>query len=279
MKNWFVTGTSKGLGRAFAEAALARGDRVAATARDTVSLQPLVDQFGDAVLPIGLDVTDRTACTAAMDRAAEAFGSLDVVVNNAGVGVIGAVEETSEDEARAIFDTNFFGALWVTQAALPYLRGQRSGHVVQVSSIGGLVAFPMVGFYNASKWALEAMSDALAQEVAEFGIRVTLIEPGPMRTEWANTSMPLVSNPDAAYVTALEARLGMMTNERTLRQPGDPRRAAEALLDVVDSDDPPLRLVMGNGALDLAYQRYQERAAEWASWEKVSRGTDFPSGE
>lgn len=279
MKNWFITGTSKGLGRAVAEAALARGDRVAATARDTTSIQPLVDRFGDAVLPIQLDVGDRAACVAAVDRAAEAFGALDVVVNNAGVGVIGAVEETSEDEARAIFDTNFFGPLAITQAALPYLRGQRRGHVVQMSSIGGLIAFPMVGFYNASKWALEAMSDALAQEVAEFGIKVTLIEPGAMRTGWANGSMPIVSNPIGAYESALEARLEMMTDERDLRQPGDPARAAEALLRVVDSDEPPLRLVMGNGALDLAYQRYEERLAEWSAWEKVSRGTDFPPGE
>jgi NAD(P)-dependent dehydrogenase (short-subunit alcohol dehydrogenase family) len=279
MKNWFITGTSKGLGRAVAEAALARGDRVAATARDTTSIQPLVDRFGDAVLPIQLDVGDRAACVAAVDRAAEAFGALDVVVNNAGVGVIGAVEETSEDEARAIFDTNFFGPLAITQAALPYLRGQRRGHIVQMSSIGGLIAFPMVGFYNASKWALEAMSDALAQEVAEFGIKVTLIEPGAMRTGWANGSMPIVSNPIGAYESALEARLEMMTDERDLRQPGDPARAAEALLRVVDSDEPPLRLVMGNGALDLAYQRYEERLAEWSAWEKVSRGTDFPPGE
>ena len=279
MKNWFITGTSTGLGRAVAEAALARGDRVAATARDTTSIQPLVDRFGDAVLPIQLDVGDRAACVAAVDRAAEAFGALDVVVNNAGVGVIGAVEETSEDEARAIFDTNFFGPLAITQAALPYLRGQRRGHVVQMSSIGGLIAFPMVGFYNASKWALEAMSDALAQEVAEFGIKVTLIEPGAMRTGWANGSMPIVSNPIGAYESALEARLEMMTDERDLRQPGDPARAAEALLRVVDSDEPPLRLVMGNGALDLAYQRYEERLAEWSAWEKVSRGTDFPPGE
>jgi NAD(P)-dependent dehydrogenase (short-subunit alcohol dehydrogenase family) len=279
MKNWFITGTSKGLGRAVAEAALARGDRVAATARDTISIQPLVDRFGDAVLPIQLDVRDKAACVAAVDRAAEAFGALDVVVNNAGVGVIGAVEETSEDEARAIFDTNFFGPLAVTQAALPYLRGQKHGHVVQMSSIGGLIAFPMVGFYNASKWALEAMSDALAQEVAEFGIKVTLIEPGAMRTGWANGSMPMGSNPIGAYASALEARLEMMTDERDLRQPGDPARAAEAVLRVVDSDDPPLRLIMGNGALDLAYQRYEERLAEWAAWEKVSRGTDFPPGE
>jgi NAD(P)-dependent dehydrogenase (short-subunit alcohol dehydrogenase family) len=252
---------------------------VAATARDTMSLQPLVDRFGDAVLPVQLDVTDRAACVGAVDSAVKAFGALDVVVNNAGAGVIGAVEETSEAEARAIFDTNFFGPLWVTQAALPYLRRQGHGHVVQVSSIGGLVAFPMVGFYNASKWALEAMSDALAQEVVDFGVKVTLIEPGPMRTGWANTSMPLVASPNVAYASALEARLEMMTDERALRQPGDPWRAAEALLQVVDADDPPLRLVMGNGALDLAYQRYEERMVEWAAWEKVSRGTDFPAGE
>lgn len=277
MKVWFITGTSKGLGQAFAEAALLRGDRVAATARDTSTLEPMAQQFGDAVLPIQLEVTDKLAVAAAVASAHDRFGALDVVVNNAGRGLIGAVEEATEEEVRAVFDTNFFGPLWTTQAVLPFMRARRSGHIVQVSSIGGLVAFPMVGFYNASKWALEAMTDALAQEVAEFGIKVTLVEPGPMRTEWANTSMPLGFHHQDPYAGALEARLDMMKDERALRQPGDPVRAAEALLRLVDAKTPPLRLIMGNAALDLAIDRYHRRMAEWAAWEKVSRGADFPT--
>ncbi len=160
----------------------------------------------------------------------------------------------------------------------PFLREQRHGHIVQVSSIAGVVAFPMVGFYNASKFALEAISEALAQEVAEFGIRVTLIEPGAMRTTWAERSMPATTNPMEPYATARRLRMEAMTDEYELRQPGDPMRAAEALLRVVDADSPPLRLIMGDGALALAFDRYRDRIAEWTEWESTSRGTDFPAG-
>lgn len=185
-KIWFITGTSRGFGREWAVAALERGDKVAATARDTSSLDDLVERYGDAILPIELDVTDRDADFAAVARAHDHFGRLDVVVNNAGYGLFGFVEEVSESEARAQIETNVFGALWVTQAALPYLREQRSGHIVQVSSIGGISAFPNVGLYHASKWALEGFSQSLAQEVESFGIHVTLIEPGGFSTDWAD---------------------------------------------------------------------------------------------
>jgi NAD(P)-dependent dehydrogenase (short-subunit alcohol dehydrogenase family) len=278
MKVWFITGASHGLGMAFAQAALERGDRVAAAARDIAPLQPLGDRFGDALLPLALDVTAEDDVAAAVQRCHQVFGGLDVVVNSAGRGGIGSVEETTAPEARAIMETNFFGALWVTQAALPFLRDQGHGHIVQVSSIAGLVAFPMVGFYNASKFALEAMSEALAQEVAEFGIRVTLIEPGAMRTAWAERSMPVTTNPMQPYATARKLRLEAMTDEYELRQPGDPVRAAAALLRVVDADSPPLRLIMGDGALALAFDRYRDRIAEWTEWESTSRGTDFPPG-
>jgi NAD(P)-dependent dehydrogenase (short-subunit alcohol dehydrogenase family) len=177
-KVWLITGTSRGFGREWALAALERGDSVAATARDTTSLDELVDAHGDAVLPIALDVTDREADFAAVAQAHGHFGRLDVVVNNAGYGQFGMVEELSEAEARDQIETNLFGALWITQAALPFLRDQGAGHILQVSSIGGISAFPMVGIYHASKWALEGLSQALAQEVADFGIKITLIEPG-----------------------------------------------------------------------------------------------------
>ncbi|QEC46354.1 SDR family NAD(P)-dependent oxidoreductase [Baekduia soli] len=177
-KTWFITGTSRGFGREWAAAALQRGDRVAASARDTGGLDDLVARHGDALLALALDVTDRDAAFAAVARAHEHFGRLDVVVNNAGYGQLGMVEELSEQEARDQIETNLFGALWVTQAALPFLREQGSGHILQVSSIGGISALPGIGMYHASKWALEGLSQALAQEVAGFGIHVTLIEPG-----------------------------------------------------------------------------------------------------
>jgi NAD(P)-dependent dehydrogenase (short-subunit alcohol dehydrogenase family) len=187
-KVWFITGTSRGFGREWAIAALERGDRVAATARDTAALADLTAKFGDALLPIALEVTDRDADFAAVKQAHDHFGRLDIVVNNAGYGQFGFVEELSEQEARDQIETNVFGALWITQAALPYLRAQRSGHIIQVSSIGGISAFPNVGIYHASKWALEGFSQALAQEVASFGVHVTLVEPGGFSTDWAGSS-------------------------------------------------------------------------------------------
>jgi len=187
-KVWFITGTSRGFGREWAIAALQRGDKVAATARHTATLDDLVDKYGDAILPIQLDVTDRDADFAAVKQAHDHFGRLDIVVNNAGYGQFGFVEELSEQDARDQIETNVFGALWVTQAALPYLREQRSGHIIQVSSIGGITAFPLVGIYHASKWALEGFSQALAQEVASFGVHVTLIEPGGFDTDWSGAS-------------------------------------------------------------------------------------------
>lgn len=187
-KIWFITGASRGFGRAWASAALERGDKVAATARDTASLDDLAGKFGDALLPLRLDVTDREADFAAVAQAHKHFGRLDVVVNNAGYGHFGFVEELSEQDARDQLETNVFGALWITQAALPYLREQRGGHIIQVSSIGGITAFPLVGMYHASKWALEGLSQALAQEVAPFGVHVTLIEPGGFDTDWAGPS-------------------------------------------------------------------------------------------
>jgi NAD(P)-dependent dehydrogenase (short-subunit alcohol dehydrogenase family) len=187
-RTWFITGASRGFGKEWSIAALERGDTVAATARDTTALDDLVQRFGDKVLPVQLDVNDRDAVFAAVAQAHDHFGALDVVVNNAGYGQFGMIEEISEAEARAQFDTNVFGALFVTQAALPYLRAQGSGHILQVSSIGGISAFPNIGIYNASKWALEGFSQSLAQEVAEFGIKVTIIEPGGFSTDWGGAS-------------------------------------------------------------------------------------------
>ena len=203
-KTWFITGASKGFGREWAEAALERGDKVAATARRLETLDALVDTYGDAVLPIQLDVTARSAGFDAVERAADHFGTLDIVVNNAGYGHFGMVEELTEDDVRAQMETNFFGALWVTQAALPIMRAQGSGHIIQVSSIGGISAFPTVGAYHASKWALEGITQSLSQEVAGFGINVTLIEPGGYSTDWSGPSATH-SQENPAYADVREA--------------------------------------------------------------------------
>jgi NAD(P)-dependent dehydrogenase (short-subunit alcohol dehydrogenase family) len=266
-KVWFITGTSRGFGRQWAIAALQRGDKVAATARDTATLADLVDTYGDAVLPIQLDVTDRDADFAAVKQAHDHFGRLDIVVNNAGYGQFGLIEELSEQDARDQIETNVFGALWVTQAALPYLREQRSGHIIQVSSIGGIVAFPNVGIYHASKWALEGFSQALAQEVASFGVHVTLIEPGGFDTDWAGSSSRS-ADPLPAY-TDLHAAIDEVRKTRWAA-PGDPNASAAALLKVVDAEEPPLRVFFGEAPLGLAKADYQERLRSWEQWQPVA---------
>ena len=315
-KTWFLTGTSRGFGREWAVAALERGDRVAATARDASTLHDLVARYGDAVLPLTLDVTDRAADFAAVQRAHEHFGRLDVVVNNAGYGQFGFVEEfgdnvlpiqldvtdraadfaavaaaferfgrldivvnnagyghfgfieeLTEDEIRAQLETNVFGALWVTQAALPFLRQQGSGHILQVSSIGGITAFPMVGAYHASKWALEGFSQALAQEVAPFGIKVTLIEPGPFGTDWSGSS--------ASHSAELEDYREVREHVQEVRRLRMANNSAApettvALLAVVDSDDPPLRMFLGKNPLGLAKADYASRIEGWERWQDVA---------
>ncbi len=266
-KVWFITGTSRGFGREWAIAALERGDKVAATARNVSSLDDLVERFGDAILPLSLDVTDRAADFAAVATAHESFGRLDVVVNNAGYGHFGFVEEISEDEARQQLETNLFGALWVTQAALPFLRERGSGHIIQVSSIGGISAFPLVGIYHASKWALEGFSQALAQEVAGFGIKVTLIEPGGFSTDWGGSSsvtsqpLPAYEQLHAQVAEARKARLGVA---------GDPNASAAAILKIVDAAQPPLRVFFGTAPLGIAKADYASRLETWEKWNDVS---------
>jgi NAD(P)-dependent dehydrogenase (short-subunit alcohol dehydrogenase family) len=264
-KTWFITGTSRGFGREWTIAALARGDRVAGTARDLDTLDDLVQEYGEALLPLALDVTDREAAFDAVRRAHEHFGRLDIVVNNAGYGHFGMVEEISEQEARAQLETNLFGALWVTQAALPLLRAQGSGHIVQVSSIGGISAFPNVGIYHASKWGLEGFSQALAQEVKEFGINVTLVEPGGFSTDWSGPSSKR-SEPNPAYDGLRERQ----QQWRASNVPGDPAASAAAILRVVDADPPPLRVFFGDRPLAIAEADYESRLATWREWQPVS---------
>ena len=266
-KVWFITGASRGFGREWTIAALERGDKVAATARDLSTLDDLVAKYGDALLPIKLDVTDRDADFAAVKAAHDHFGRLDVVVNNAGYGQFGFIEELTEAEARDQIETNVFGALWVTQAALPFLRAQRSGHIIQVSSIGGITAFQNVGIYHASKWALEGFSQALAQEVESFGIHVTLIEPGGFDTDWAGPSSKRAT-PLEAYAEG-HAEADRRRAER-MPTPGDPTASAKAILKVVDATPPPLRVFFGAGPLELAKADYASRIKTWEEWQPVA---------
>lgn len=265
MKTWFITGASRGFGREWAEAALERGDHVTATARNPRTLDALVEKYGDAVLPLQLDVTDKAAADAAVSRAVEHFGRLDVVVNNAGYGLFGTIEEVTEDEARAQIETNLFGALWVTKAALPYLRAQGSGHIVQVSSIGGITAFPNVGIYNASKWGLEGFSQSLSLEVAPLGIHVTLIEPGPYSTDWAGDSS-VHATPIDVYEPARAARAARVRPGAV----GVPSATREAILAVVDAEQPPLRVFFGRNIIERARADYEERLRIWEEWRPVS---------
>jgi NAD(P)-dependent dehydrogenase (short-subunit alcohol dehydrogenase family) len=260
-KTWFITGSSRGFGREWAEAALERGDHVVATARDDGQLNPLVERYGAAVLPVRLDVTDRAAVHAAVQRAHSHFGSLDIAVNNAGYGHFGMVEEIDEDELRAQMETNFFGAVWVTQAVLPLMRAQRSGRILQVTSEGGVRAFPGIGAYHASKWALEGLSESLAQEVAAFGIHITNIEPGPYATDWlARGARHSKRHPDYTEVHAATAQEFEV---------GDPRATRDAILQIVDADLPPLRIFLGKSLTDVA-GLYEERLHTWRQWQPVS---------
>ncbi|MFI6598866.1 SDR family NAD(P)-dependent oxidoreductase [Nonomuraea sp. NPDC050536] len=269
-KVWFVTGSSRGLGREFVEAALSRGDKVAATARNAASLDELVAAHGDAVLPLGLDVADKTAVFESVRRAKEHFGRLDVIVNNAGYAQIGAVEELTERELRDQLETNLFGAVWVIQAALPYLREQRSGHIIQLSSAAGVIAMPLGGAYHASKWALEGLNEALAGEVADFGVKVTIIEPGGFATRDGKNPDPLanghVAQTDPTY-DGLRRRLGSVAGKQPA---GDPAAAAQALLKLVDSDNPPLRVLFGQGFYPMIQQVYADRLKTWADWQDLS---------
>jgi NAD(P)-dependent dehydrogenase (short-subunit alcohol dehydrogenase family) len=266
-KNWFITGTSRGFGREWTIAALERGDKVAATARNLESLSDLVDTYGENILPLQLDVTDREADFAAVARAHDVFGSLDVVINNAGYGQFGLIEELSEADVRNQLETNVFGAFWITQAALPFLREQGHGHIIQVSSIGGISAFPMIGAYHASKWALEGFSQALAAEVKPFGINVTLIEPAGFTTDWAGDS--------AKHATPIPAydELKVKINEMRAAQgasPGNPAATGAAVLKIVDAAEPPLRIFFGKSPLGLAKADYASRIETWEKWNDVS---------
>lgn len=262
---WFVTGASKGFGREFVIAALENGDKVAATARNTDTLADLVDKYGDAILPIQLDVTDRRQVFDAVTLAHKSFGTLDVVVNNAGYGLFGTVEEITEQQLRDQLDTNLFGVFHVTQAVLPILRKQGSGHIIQISTIGGVAAFPTLGGYHASKWALEGLTESLAQEVAGFGVKVTLIEPGGFDTDW-NGASATVAEPLREYAAIHDAMA-----QRAGGASPKPVGFGSAILKIVEAEKAPLRVFFGEQPTQIAPHIYQQRLNEWAEWAPVSR--------
>ncbi|MBM6382962.1 MAG: SDR family NAD(P)-dependent oxidoreductase [Paenibacillus sp.] len=267
-KVWFITGASRGLGRIWAEAALSRGDKVAATARTPENIADLKERFGDAVLPLALDVTDSQQVEHVVKQAHAHFGRLDVVLNNAGYTLVGTTEEADESDVRELFDTNYFGTLRVIQAALPLLRLQGSGHILGVSSAMGIVAAPLIGFYCASKWAFEALHDSLAQEVKSFGIKVTLLEPGAFATDFGSPLSMKTSQGLEVYAELRDrVSLRLSTEER-----GDPNATADAILRIIDAEEPPLRFAVGAGVLPLVRGVYADRLATWETWETVSNG-------
>ncbi|WP_430503034.1 SDR family oxidoreductase [Micromonospora trifolii] len=266
---WFITGASRGLGRAFTEAALAAGDRVVGAARDVSPLDGLAAEHPDRLLALRLDVTDRTAVFDVVDQAVAHFGRLDIIVNNAGALYAGMIEEFTEAEARAQIDLNVFGALWVSQAVLPHLRRQGSGHIAQISSIGALGGFPSTGLYSASKFALEGLSEALAAEAAGFGVKVTIVQPGGYWTDLYTSSHATTPNP---VYDSLREELAKQWAGGSIDS--EPRLAADALMTLVDSDDPPLRLLLGSMVYDLAFDISRRRMDTWAGWEAVSRAAE-----
>lgn len=261
----FITGTSRGFGKIWAEAFLQRGDKVVATARNIEALDDLVNKYGDNVLPIILDVTDRAAAFDAVAKAQQHFGHIDVLINNAGYGLFGAIEETTEQQAREQMEPNFFGLLWMTQAVLPIMRSQKSGHIIQVSSILGLTTLPILGLYNASKFAVEGLSETLAAEVAGFGIKVTMVEPNGFATDWSGASAIQTESLDV--YAPLKQAFAETADPSTF---GNPEATADAILKLTDTENPPLRLLLGSVAYPLIKQAYAEKLASWDEWQAVS---------
>jgi len=263
-KTWFITGASRGFGRIWADAALKRGDRVTATARKPGDVADLKERFGDAVLPLALDVTNAEQVQQVVQQAYAHFGRLDVLVNNAGASLFAATEEASDEQILGLFDANYLGMVRVLRAALPFLRKQGSGHILGVSSGLGITVLPLIGFYCATKWAVEALHESLAQEVRAFGLKVTLVEPGAYATDFGKSSQ--VADVLEPYA---EFRKQFLTQLAEVEQ-GDPEATAEAILRLVDAENPPLRLGLGTSILPRARAAYAERVATWEAWENVS---------
>ncbi len=272
---WFITGCSTGFGRELASLVLSRGWRAVVTARNPDHLHDLIAGHEENALAVQLDVTDPAQIAHSVGEARRRFGSIDVLVNNAGYGYLAAIEEGEDDQVRAMFETNFFGLVNLTNAVLPGMREQRSGRVVNISSIGGLTSFAATGYYHATKYAVEGLSESLALELAPLGIRVIIVEPGPFRTDWAGRSLLeskiVIEDYDA---TAGERR--RQSRERSGKQQGDPVRAGEAIIAAVLSEDPPLHLLLGKPALELAHKKLDALKTVFDNWEQTTLSADYP---
>lgn len=273
-KVWFITGCSTGFGRELAKETLAKGYKVVVTARKTADVADIISNYPDTALAVSLDVTVPQQIKEAVKSAIDHFGRIDVLVNNAGIGYFGAIEESEEEEVRRMFEINFFGLAHMTNEVLPHMRKQRSGHILNVASIGGLRSFPAVGFYNATKYAVDGLSEALMKEVAPLGIKVTVICPSGFRTDWAgrsanNTNIKIEDYKDTAWKNMGDLR-GYSGN-----QPGDPVKAAKAMIQVTETENPPLRLLLGAAAVKGAYLKLEELKKDFDTWAEVSKGADF----
>jgi NAD(P)-dependent dehydrogenase (short-subunit alcohol dehydrogenase family) len=273
MKVWLITGSSRGFGRSLAEAVLKNGDKLLATARKPDQLLDLVECNGENVRTAELDVTNPKQAEAAVKFAVETFGKLDVVVNNAGYGNMSSIEETSIEDFRTQIETNLWGVINVTKAALPVLRQQKSGHFIQFSSVGGRIGSPGLAPYQTAKFAVEGFSEVLSKEVKPLGIKVTLIEPGGFRTDWGGSSMKVVEPMDAYRETV--GNLAAYIRENTGKEKGDPDKAAIAIIKIVNEQNPPLRLLLGADAVLLANKTDEDKIAETKRWENLSKSTDF----
>ena len=274
---WLITGCSTGFGRELAKLVLARGWRAVVTARDVSTVKDLAEGHGARALVLPLDVTKPAQIAEVVAKSKERFGRIDALVNNAGYGYLAAIEEGEDEAVRALFDTNVFGLVDMTKAVLPMMRAQRSGIVVNVSSIGGIASFAATGYYHATKYAVEGLSESLAIEVEPLGIHVLVVEPGPFRTNWAGASMKRsAATIDAYAATAGERR--KQTDERSGKQAGDPVRGAQAIIDAALSDRPPLRLLLGKVALDLARKKIDRLRSDFDAWESTTLAADYPEG-
>jgi NAD(P)-dependent dehydrogenase (short-subunit alcohol dehydrogenase family) len=270
---WLITGSSRGIGRALAEAVLAAGHRLIATARNPKQLSELVDRYGDRVRAVALDVTDEQAAVLAIASAVDTFGRLDVLVNNAGYGDLASIEDTTVKDFRAQIETNLFGVIIVTKAAIPVMRRQGSGRILQFSSVGGRVGPVGRGAYAAAKWGVEGFSEVLAKEVDPFGIKVTIVEPGGFRTDFAGASTTIT--PDNPVYAATVGKVARFQRDYNGAQPGDPAKAAAAILRVASADDPPLRLLLGSDAVRAAEEAAKARSETDNKWRQLSESTDF----
>ena len=277
-RTWFITGASTGFGRLLAEEVLKSGGKVVATARRLDKIADLEEKYPGKARVFALDVTDAAQIHSVVAQAVTGFAPVDVLVNNAGYGIAGAIEEATEDEFMPVYDTNVFGLIRVTQELLPHMRQRRSGHILNLSSIGGLAASPGCGYYQSTKFAVEGLTEALAAEVGPLGIHVTAIEPGPFRTDFLGRSGVEAANRIADYdATAGNARRYM--DDQDGKQPGDPLRAVRAMIAVVESPNPPLRLLLGASALKRLREKLDAWQKEIAAWESTTVGADFPEGE